>query len=110
MFLHGPRFPHQRDAMSKNTKIQIQSAFSDDDRTRLAALKQLTGCPLAYVVDGTCAEPGCPNSDIAGEQPLDPRQACKFLAQLLTADFRPQANSAPPEPIIDTQPRMRCVL
>jgi hypothetical protein len=88
------------------------------EKARRRELERLTGCEVHRIIDGTCQEPGCKNQGIMVNNLLMDEETCKRLQEVVIKgqmdepekSTLPPANLEPPEPIIQTTRRLRCVL
>lgn len=95
-------------------------------KSHLEEVRHLTGCPLAYVIESRCEEQGCQNQGLhlSDQFTLD-GETCKLLKELISegevvlSDYlkkqfeKGETNGKSkeiPKPIIQTKPRLRCVL
>ena len=88
------------------------------EEARRKELEKLTGCKVHRIIDGTCQEPGCKNEGLLVNGLLMDEETCNRLQDVVrqgqvtepAKSTLPPATLTPPEPIIQTEKRMRCVL
>jgi hypothetical protein len=107
----------------------ITKKYEMNKKAHLAELERLNGCPMVLVIEGRCNDPECQNSVVkTGETTAFPNDMCLRLRKLVlsgdvsgelegdlipkdgTSDSKSDPEPVVPAPIIQTQPRIRCVL